>query len=139
MYRITDSPYEYPKLITSIECLLFDTEYNRAKIFVVGEIIPMFRSVKVLLIRFLFDRCQFETLILFPLFLDRRFLFRYVVRLKFSFLGQGKLIVLDFIRIYTIPDTSFVAKISSDLLPRTFDPITRRWYKVVRILLTEFI
>jgi hypothetical protein len=42
-----------PELVSAIDVFLFQTKNNRAKIFIVGEIIPMLSSVKIFLMRFL--------------------------------------------------------------------------------------
>lgn len=58
-------------MIAPVDRFLLDREDHRAEVLVVGEVVPVLGPVEVLLVRFLLDRGQLETLLLFPLLLDR--------------------------------------------------------------------
>lgn len=155
MNRVTDSSNQDPELIPVVERFLLDTEYHRSQIFIIREIVPMFRAVEVFLVGLLFDRSKFEALIFLPLFLDGGFLSRHIIRINLVLFEQAETVVLSlqhrrtllhrlFFRLLRIGSFAIALalvpdRVRCDLLPRTFDPVARRWYQVVRKLLTEFI
>lgn len=93
--RVTDGSDQNPELVAIIERLLFDAEYHRSQVFVVGKVIPMLRAVEIFLVGLLFDGGELETLILFPLLLDGGLLSRWIVRVTFifCFIQAGALIL----------------------------------------------
>lgn len=133
MNSITDRPDEDPKLISSIQRFLFDAEYHRAQILVLGEVIPVFSSVEVFLVGFLFDRGELESLILFPLFFDGSFLSRQLVGVRFVLIF-GQFCVRRISTLALVPN-----RICGDLLSGTLDPVSRCGHQVVRELVTKFV
>lgn len=147
-----------PELVSPVERFLLYGQNYRPQVLVIGEVIPVFSAVKVLLVRLLFDASKLETLILLPLFLDgrllpgqRRIVVVLVVLVQIvatPFLparyqtvllrpvGVVLLVaLLDLvIRLGLIPD-----RVRGDLLSRTLDPVARCRDEVVRELLAELI
>lgn len=156
MNRVAYGPYENAKLLSPLEILLLDAEYHRAKILVVGEVIPMLGAIEVLLVRLLLHRRQLEALILLPLLLNGRFLARHLVHvlvLLHEAVLRSLLLRLDhqlLVRLLEIQRllgigalaialALVVDRVRLDLLTRALDPVARRGYEVVRKLFAEFI
>lgn len=133
MYSVTDGSDENSELISAIQCFLLDTQYHRAKILVVGKIIPMLSPVEIFFIGLLFDRGQLESLILFPLFLDRGLLPGHFVGIRLL-LNLNQFSISRFSALALVPD-----RVRSDLLSRALDPVTRCRYQIVRELVAELI
>lgn len=73
-------------MIASVDYLLLEAEYDRAEIFIVGEIVPVLRAVEVALVSFLFNRSQFKRSRPVELLLNGRF----ATRLQFVDLRQTR-------------------------------------------------
>ena len=63
---IRDGSDQHSELISTVDVLLFKTENDRTEVFVVGEVVPVFGAVKVLLVSLLLDRGQPELAELLP-------------------------------------------------------------------------
>ena len=63
-----------PELVPAVDVLLLEAEDDRPQVLVVGEVVPVFRPVKILLVGFLLHRSQPERSVLLPMLLDRRLL-----------------------------------------------------------------
>ena len=73
MNCVANGSHEDSELIPSVDYLLFHTEHDWTEILVVGKVVPVLRSIKVSLVRLLFDRRQFERSRTIELLLNRRF------------------------------------------------------------------
>ena len=67
--KIAEVLYEYsqidmmsvrPSLVSSVDVLLLEAEDDGAEVVVVGEVVPVLRPVKVLLVSLVLHRCQTE-------------------------------------------------------------------------------
>lgn len=135
MNRVADGPHKNSKLIPAINSFLFDAEDDWAKIFVISKIIPVFGSIEILFVGLLFDRCQLESLILLPLFLDGGFLPRNVISIDFVFFEETKVLSLFklFLLLFSLFCICDIAvtfalipyRVCCDLLPGAFNPISR--------------
>ena len=67
-------PHSSPELVPAVDGLLFQTEDDRSEVLILREVVPVFRAVKVLLKRLLFDRGEFKRAILLKVLLDGCFL-----------------------------------------------------------------
>lgn len=133
MHGVSDSPNEDPELISTIQCLLLDTQYHWTEVLVVREVIPMFRAIEILLVSFLLDRGQLESLVLLPLLLDRSLLSGHIVVVRFL-LNLGQLCVSCLSALTLVPDG-----VRSDLLSGALDPVARCRHQVVWELVAEFV
>lgn len=134
MNSIANSSDKNPELVSPVQSLLFDAQYHRTEILIIGEVIPVLGPVEILLVGLLLDVGQLESFILLPLFLDSCLLPRNLVGVHLILLIETVIVVRGVSALVLVPQRD-----GRDLLPRTFDPVAGRWLQIVRELVTDLL